>query len=370
MIGPSERGGYGPEKARIVCVGEAYGREEDSQGRPFCGGAGKELRLWLRNAGIDPDAEVYYTNVINKRPMRNQFKEFCLKAKDARAEYPKWKPVLEMQAPQFPWPEKYIWPAVMSGGYLHPQYLHELPALYDEIMAKEPTLVIPLGNIACWAILGHTGITKIRGACAWSDSLGVKCLPMLHPAAILRQYELQPLCLADMLKAASESQFADLIRPSRQLWIDPTLEDLRTFNQYMQRAHDIGCDIETAPEAGLIKTVGFSADTDFAIVVPFYDHRQPEGSYWQTTREEQVAWDWVKCWLGLPQSKIFQNGAYDVTWLWALVGMTPSSWEDTMLQAHALQPELPKDLATLGSIYTNEPAWKFNFKHKTNKDAE
>ena len=57
--------------------------------------------------------------------------------------------------------------------------------------------------------------------------------------------------------------------------------------------------------------------------------------------------------------KIFQNGLYDITYLW-------ENWrakvlgplENTMLQQHAMWPELRKDLGTLASIHTDEAAWK------------
>ena len=363
------RGGFGPQDARIVCVGEAYGREEREHGRPFVGNAGKELRGWLAQAGIDPDS-VYYTNVINKQPPGNNFKEFCLTKKQAKEEYAKWRDLLEMQAPNFPWPNSYEWKLIDTGAYLHPKHLHELPALYDEINAVNPNLIIPLGNKACWAILGQTKISKIRGAVAWSDACGRKCLPTLHPAAILRNYEQRPFCLADMMKAAEECKFPEIRRPERELWLDPDLDDLSLFDKILQQAGEIGCDIETAPEAGIIKTVGFSADESKAIVVPFFDPRTATGSYWPDVDSERLAWYFVERWLGFSQSKIFQNGAYDMTWLWVLAGMYPSEWEDTLLQAHSLQPELQKDLGTLGSIFTAEPAWKFEHHHSTNKDAE
>lgn len=361
------RGGRGPNKAKIVCVGEAWGRQEAEQNMPFVGGAGKELESWLRFAGIDP-ADVYYTNVINKQPWRNDFGEFCLTKKQAEAEYHGWRTALEMQAPHYPWPEKYNWPKIASGKYLHPKHLHELPALYEEIIEREPNLVIPLGNTACWALLGQTGITKIRGAVVWSSIIGRKCLPILHPANILRVYENRPFCLADMLKAASEAETWEISRPSRELWLDPDTVDLDIFEyKYLQHAEEIGCDIETAPEAGIIKMVGFSADRDYAICIPFYDPRTG-GNYWSNYYSEALAWQYVNRWLQFPQVKIFQNGSYDMTWLWKLAGMYPSDWDDTMLQAHALQPELQKDLGTLGSIYTAEPAWKL-MGRETNKDA-
>ena len=361
------RGGFGPSKAKIVVVGEAYGSEEDKYQRPFVGGAGKELQSWMKFAGINP-SEVYYTNVINKRPLANDFKQFCVNKKKAEQEYHKWRGVLEMQAPDYDWPQTYCWKPVASGKYLHPQYLHELPKLIQEIEEREPNLVILCGNTACWGVLGFTGINKMRGAITASPH-GFKTLPMLHPAAILRNYEQRPLSMADMLKAATEAESSVIERPSREIWIDPDLSDLHQFSQYLESAKHIGCDIETAPSHGIIRCVGFSADDIRAIVVPFLDPRQQDGNYWPTEDHEAEAWRFCQKWLSLPQSKIFQNGAYDMTWMWVQVGMFPSNWDDTLFQAHSLQPEVQKDLGTLGSIYTNEPAWKLEHA-KGMKDGE
>jgi hypothetical protein len=57
--------------------------------------------------------------------------------------------------------------------------------------------------------------------------------------------------------------------------------------------------------------------------------------------------------------KIFQNALFDTNRLWRGYGVTfGGDIEDTMLMHHALQPESQKDLGFLGSVYTNEPAWK------------
>jgi len=366
-FGHSSRGGYGPDTARIVIIGEAYGQQEVRANRPFVGGAGNELKSWLRQAGIS-QKDVYYTNVINKQPPFNDFKKFCLKKKEAEQKYEEYKEMLQFQYPDHPWPSTYTWKPVASGSYLHPQHLSELPGLYAEIRHRNPNLLILCGNTPCWALLNQTGITKIRGAVAESI-LGIKAIPVLHPAAILRQYEKRPLSLVDMMKAGQEMKFSSIERPKRRIWLDPSLDDLASFDTILRSAHNIGCDIETEPRAGFIKMIGFSADEHEAIVIPFYDPRVADNNYWQDHYSEKTAWQWAQTWLNLPQPKIFQNGSYDITWLWAKHGITPRNWEDTLLQAHSLQPELPKDLGTLGSIYSSEPAWKIG-RSATHKDAE
>ncbi len=63
--------GEGPANAKIMLVGEAPGRFEDIQGRPFVGAAGKLLTKILSEVGINRD-EVYITNVVKCRPPNNR----------------------------------------------------------------------------------------------------------------------------------------------------------------------------------------------------------------------------------------------------------------------------------------------------------
>ncbi|MEK9179099.1 MAG: uracil-DNA glycosylase [Patescibacteria group bacterium] len=63
--------GEGNHFATILFVGEAPGRNEAEQGRPFCGAAGKILDELLAHAGIDRKT-VYVTNIVKDRPPENR----------------------------------------------------------------------------------------------------------------------------------------------------------------------------------------------------------------------------------------------------------------------------------------------------------
>jgi DNA polymerase len=63
--------GEGPASASLMFVGEAPGREEDAQGRPFVGQAGKMLNQALLDAGIERN-DVFITNVVKCRPPNNR----------------------------------------------------------------------------------------------------------------------------------------------------------------------------------------------------------------------------------------------------------------------------------------------------------
>ncbi len=63
--------GEGPSLPRIMLIGEAPGRNEDEQGKPFCGAAGKKLEMLLGGAGLKRE-HVFITSVLKCRPPENR----------------------------------------------------------------------------------------------------------------------------------------------------------------------------------------------------------------------------------------------------------------------------------------------------------
>lgn len=333
--------GEGPEKADIVIVGMAPGNQELKKGRPFVGGAGKELDSWLQRAGLNR-ASIYITNVFKEKPPNDDIGHWSLPKKEAQKKLP-----------------GYDLPAIKSGAYLDPDYLWVLEELRQEIEIREPNLIIALGNVATWAILGQTKITKIRGTLAESTLVpGIKVLPTLHPAGVLRNYSQRPVAMMDILVAAQESTHSEIIVPEREIWIDPTVQDLAEFQRrYLEPAWAIAVDIETWKNAQ-VSHVGFST-ADAAISVPFIDSRNPGLNYWPEFEDEVAAWYWVRDICSLPQPKVMQNGNFDLYWLWSMGIPVRHYKADDMILHHALYPEIQKDLGFLGSIYSNlRMEWK------------
>lgn len=62
----------GSEKAKIILIGEAPGENEDLQGKPFVGMAGKILNKYLELAGISREKDLYITNIVKCRPPKNR----------------------------------------------------------------------------------------------------------------------------------------------------------------------------------------------------------------------------------------------------------------------------------------------------------
>ena len=347
---------------KALLVGEAYGEKEAEELHPFVGSSGLELAKMLYAAGlvslppddsIGPpppwDMRVFWesqrpnislTNVVNERPSGNRFEAFCCK----KAELPKG----------------YNLSQVSQGAYLRPEYLPELERLRKEIVSLKPNVVITLGNPALWALCGKTGITKMRGAATESSLVpGQKVLPTFHPAYIMRVWNDRVVSIQDFIKAKREAEYPEIRRPKRDLWIEPTLWEIgEFFIKYMGVVKLMAVDIETSPSRRIITCIGFSPFPEAAITIPFVDKRKPGYNYWPDAEQEAQAWQWVRRFLADPVPKVFQNGMYDIQWLMDLGFHIENCDEDTMLLHHALQPEMKKDLGFLGSIYTNEIAWK------------
>ena len=134
--------GVGNPHATIMFVGEAPGFNEDQQGEPFVGAAGKLLNDLLQSAGL-PRADIYIANVIKCRPPNNRDPE--------------------------------------------PDEVETCkPFLMQQIDLIRPKLVCTLGNWATQTLLERkVGITKVRGQAFYLKNFVL--FPLLHPAAALHQ---------------------------------------------------------------------------------------------------------------------------------------------------------------------------------------
>lgn len=248
--------------------------------------------------------------------------------------------------------------SVSQGKYFRADKAHVLDAMWAKIEAAAPNLIVPLGATAIWATCKKSGINRYRGAPMMDFSSRYKVLPTHSPGEILRQWSLRPVVALDLQKALRESAFPELRRPRREIWCNPTLADIEYFvKTYIAPAKSVSCDIET--KAGTITEVGYAPDKSRAIVIPFYSRETADGNYWKTLREEVAAWRIIKS-LNARKPLFGQNFAYDMQYFIRANGVACKKFcDDTMLMHHALQPEMQKSLGFLGTLYTDEPSWKF-----------
>ena len=144
--------GKGNPEARIVFVGEAAGRNEDEQGIPFVGAAGKNLDNLLEKVGLSLE-DIYVTNILKYRPPENRN------------------------------------PSI-SEIKIHTPYL------LKQISVIKPKVVCSLGNYATKFFLAGgdvdrmkemPGITSVHGKVKMIEINGmkIKLIPLFHPAAII-----------------------------------------------------------------------------------------------------------------------------------------------------------------------------------------
>ena len=131
----------GTRDAKVMFIGEGPGADEDAQGIPFVGKAGKLMNMAFAGVGIKRE-EVYIANVVKCRPPANR--------NPAKDEEEACREYLEAQ-----------------------------------IKLVNPKIIVLLGSVALKNILGEEyGITKTRGE--WIEKNGIMYMPTFHPAALLR----------------------------------------------------------------------------------------------------------------------------------------------------------------------------------------
>ena len=334
---------FGPIPNRLVLVGEAPGEEESRLGRPFVGPTGRELRRMLRVIGVGMD-DCLVTNVFDRQPSsdNNLAVGYGVGKADEGA-------MVEL-GPMTSNPT----------SYMHRDHQGQLARLWGELEAARPNVIVALGNTACWALGLGQGIGTLRGAVhLWDAPSGrrVKVLPTFHPSAVVREWPLRSITIADLEKAHSESHTPNLHFDNTEIWLAPTLDDLSLFSHlHMANPSILALDVET--KQGQITCLSLAPTPTHAIVVPFWQEG-PDPNYWPDPATETAAWRWIKGWVEDERIvKVTQNGLYDTMYLRSH-GMVPRGFvEDTMLAHHSLYGEMRKGLGFLGSIYANVPHWK------------
>jgi DNA polymerase len=149
----------GNPEARVMILGEAPGRDEDLEGKPFVGRAGQLLDRMFAAIGLARTAHhageaLYITNVMPWRPPQNRDPE----------------------------------PAEIAMM---------LPFVQRHVELVNPDIIVLMGNTPCTAALGKRGILRLRGN--WTEAFDRPAMPMTHPAYLLRNPAAKREAWADLL---------------------------------------------------------------------------------------------------------------------------------------------------------------------------
>ncbi len=146
--------GVGPRDAEVMCIGEGPGENEDLQGEPFVGRAGKLLDDMLELIDLDRKTNVYIANIVKCRPPQNRDplnteQDACI-------------------------------------GYLR-----------NQVALIRPKIIVCLGRVAAIRLIREDfKITREHGQ--WFEKAGVQMTALYHPAAILRDPSKRPDTFQDL----------------------------------------------------------------------------------------------------------------------------------------------------------------------------
>uniref|UniRef100_A0A7S2S1J0 Type-4 uracil-DNA glycosylase n=1 Tax=Rhizochromulina marina TaxID=1034831 RepID=A0A7S2S1J0_9STRA len=193
--------------AKVVVVGEAPGATEDELGVPYVGRAGKLLDQILTAAGFDVEEDVYFTNVVKRRPPENRD------------------------------------PTAAELRYYS-------PLLLEELRLVDPWIVVCTGRFSMRTLLDvKQGITKVRGQ--WFPLPGlpeIHGMPMFHPSYLLRN---------PSRKAGS---------PKSLTWVDA--QEIRRKFQECEAAHQVRAQ---HPQAAVELSQGVGPTENEAGAAPDHD---------------------------------------------------------------------------------------------------
>lgn len=147
--------GTGNPQARVMFIGEGPGEDEDIQGKPFVGRGGQLLDKMLKAVDLDRNSNIYIANIVKCRPPKNR------------------DPKIEEQEACIDW-------------------------LRNQVKLINPDIIVCLGRVAAMKIIKEDiKITKEHGL--FFKKGKTLMMPMLHPAAILRNPNLKPEAFNDFL---------------------------------------------------------------------------------------------------------------------------------------------------------------------------
>ena len=309
----------GPTDAEIILVGEAPANEEINYKppTPFVGSAGEHLNRFLLMAGLFR-GELYITNILKHQAPGNKITR--------------------------------VSPEILHMGQL--ELIAEINAL------PNPKILVALGDYALKTLTDKSGITNFRGSVLHpKDSIKHDCIviPTFHPSIMHYNYNVWPLIVADLMRVKSlKDKDFQFEFPTYNFILRPNLDRIIKTLEMLQELNPpiVVIDVET-PHA-LLSCIGLAWSRQDSISIPFY---MGNGSNYWTLSEEMIIWE--KLAEVLPELNLAgQNVLFD----WEVmhdhkIHLKMPKW-DSMLMHACLYSELPHNLETIVSIYTDIAFYK------------
>jgi DNA polymerase I-like protein with 3'-5' exonuclease and polymerase domains len=236
----------------------------------------------------------------------------------------------------------------------------QIAELRKELTALGPTCVLALGSSSLWSLSGKTDITNFRGSILFSG-MGFKFVPAYNPLQLawnsekveFKGYYNRALMVFDFKRAWRQAAFKEYKVPTRHLEICKSLNQARSFFEYYAAHRDAAADIEAGGTC-LPICMGFAFNRHHGMTFPLWNR---DGI--STMTDDEMVHLWLLIAKVLDEKGIIgQNFNYDRDKILRLGFKVRNFKSDVMLKGFAINPELPKRLASNQSIYTEEPFYK------------
>lgn len=254
------------------------------------------------------------------------------------------------------------------GQEVTPEVAQDIHELKMRIANSSPNVILLLGDYPLYHLGGRGNLKGWRGNKFWSEELGCKCVATYRPQQIMRQRYLkksenpgqwEALFHNDLLRITQEAKTKELKFADYNLITNLGHSELVALLQKIKKEGKIiGYDIETTGGFN-IDCLALSWDRVNSVCIPWYIGGKTLDRFWSEDAKFYEIYKLVKEILEGEIPKVAQNSQFDTLILEYFydIRVNNLTW-DTMVAAHELYSDLPKDLGTLISMYTNLPYMK------------
>jgi uracil-DNA glycosylase family 4 len=330
---------------RLVVVGEAPGRADLEEGRPFSGSSGRMLQRGLTTIGLRR-RDAHWTNAI-----------LCeCRVDDQKAARKACATRLQQELA-----------AVVSGSEAaHPVVAPFGALALQSVLGRgnKPQILKWRGSVTPASFMGPSlgGQSREAGSIpAGSTAVGRAAfvLPSIHPAFVLRAPAWGPILEIDVARMGRvlEGGFvAPEEQPGRRIVVAKTLDQLRA--ELSTLGPELGNDVETVglgPTTTALVCLALS-DSMTTVVIPWSTGRDGRDPWWPGAADGKAAGIISEC-LASRISVTHNGPAFDHV-VEARYGIRINRWDDTLLAQHAVAGHMPKRLQHVVSLSLDVTAWK------------